>query len=44
MMYFNSRLRQLLNEMAQEKTYKTIIFIETRRKVENVTRGLRSTG
>lgn len=38
------RLRQLLNEMAQEKANKTIIFIETKRKVEDVTRGLRSTG
>ncbi|XP_068244307.1 uncharacterized protein [Palaemon carinicauda] len=40
----DTKLRQLLNEMAQEKAYKTIIFIETKRKVEEVTRGLRSTG
>ncbi|XP_045611439.1 probable ATP-dependent RNA helicase DDX5 isoform X2 [Procambarus clarkii] len=40
----DTKLRQLLNEMAQERAYKTIIFIETKRKVEDVTRGLRSTG
>ncbi|MCL4130093.1 UNVERIFIED_CONTAM: hypothetical protein GTU68_025185, partial [Idotea baltica] len=40
----DAKLRQLLDEMAQEETYKTIIFIETKRNVENVTRGLRSTG
>ncbi|KAK8381090.1 hypothetical protein O3P69_008172 [Scylla paramamosain] len=40
----DTKLRQLLNEMAQEKANKTIIFIETKRKVEDVTRGLRSTG
>jgi len=40
----DTKLRQLLNEMAQERAYKTIIFIETKRKVEDVTRGLRSSG
>lgn len=38
------KMRQLLNEMAQESAHKTIIFIETKRKVEEVTRRLRSTG
>lgn len=35
----DTKLRQLLNEMAQEKANKTIIFIETKRRLEDVTRG-----
>ncbi|KAA0202120.1 hypothetical protein HAZT_HAZT010931, partial [Hyalella azteca] len=40
----DNKLYQLLNEMAQEKSCKTIIFIETKRKVELVTKSLRSSG
>lgn len=47
MLYFSLvfiRLRQLIEEVAQEDANKTIIFIETKRNVERVTKDLRSSG
>ncbi|CAL4076322.1 unnamed protein product, partial [Meganyctiphanes norvegica] len=40
----DDKLIQLLTEMAQEQIQKTMIFIETKRKVDDVTQYLRRTG
>jgi len=38
------KLMKLLNEMAQEKTQKTIVFCQTKKKVDAVTKLMRRTG
>merc|ERR1719431_469391 len=38
------KLMRLLNEMSQSKTEKTIIFCQTKRKVDNITRIMRRSG
>lgn len=43
-MLFNFRLRQLLQEIGAEKENKTIIFVETKRKVDNITQILQNDG
>jgi len=40
----NEKLMKLLNEMSQHKTEKTIVFCQTKRKVDEVTRTMRRTG
>lgn len=37
---FNSRLLKLLQEIAAEAENKTMIFVETKRKVDEITRAL----
>ncbi|XP_018017594.1 ATP-dependent RNA helicase dbp2 [Hyalella azteca] len=39
-----NKLMKLLNEMTQEKTHRTIIFCQTKKKVDSVTRGMRRSG
>jgi superfamily II DNA/RNA helicase len=38
------RLRRLLQEIGSEKENKTIIFVETKRKVDEITRNIRRDG
>jgi len=38
------KLMKLLNEMSQDKTQKTIIFCQTKRKTDNITRTMRRSG
>ena len=38
------KLMKLLNEMSQDKTQKTIIFCQTKRKVDTITRTMRRSG
>ena len=38
------RLRLLLDEIAQEEENKTIVFAETKKKVDNLTREMRKIG
>jgi superfamily II DNA/RNA helicase len=38
------RLRRLLQEIGSEKENKTIIFVETKRKVDEITRSIRRDG
>jgi superfamily II DNA/RNA helicase len=39
-----SRLAALLEEISSNEDNKTLIFVETRKKVENITRGIRRYG
>jgi hypothetical protein len=39
-----ARLVTLLDEIASEKDNKTIIFVETKKKVENITRNIQKYG
>lgn len=38
------KLMKLLNEMSQDKTHKSIIFCQTKKKVDAVTRTMRKNG
>ncbi|CAL4066329.1 unnamed protein product [Meganyctiphanes norvegica] len=40
----DDKLRHLLTEMTQDRVEKTVIFVETKRKTDDITRALRSNG